>query len=333
MIPLGPVLAALLVAPVPWCDRERGALDLHVDLPFQVHYRERPVDLREPGGDVSAAHMRRGCVRTLVLSLFVPGERPELDELLDVLATAERIVQVNRWSILGEPGEVAVVFSIEGSEPLVGELDAIPRLVARGVRLFGLVHARHNALAESSSDPHPHAPGLSTEGRAFVEAVYDAGALVDVSHASDATFDDVAAIAKARKRPLVATHSNARALSDHRRNLTDAQLRTIAETHAVVGVAFHAPFLRRAWMDANAKDFARHVAHMIEVMGPSHVAIGSDLDGLITPASGLESHAGLWAIAMHVRAAGIDGAALAGLMGGNALRVLESPTRRASRRR
>jgi membrane dipeptidase len=333
VIPLGPVLAALLVAPVPWCDRERGAVDLHVDLPFQVHYRERPADLREPGGDVSAESLRRGCVRTLVLSLFVPGERVELDELLDVLAAAERIVQVNGWSMLGEPGEVAVVFSIEGSAALLGELDAIPRLVARGVRLFGLVHARHNALAESSSDPHPHAHGLSEEGRAFVQAVYDAGALVDVSHASDATFDDVATIARAKKRPLVATHSNARALSDHRRNLTDAQLRTIADTKGVVGVAFHAPFLRRAWKDASAKDFARHVAHMIEVMGPSHVAIGSDLDGLITPAQGLASHAGLWAIAMHVRAEGIDEAALAGLMGGNALRVLETATKRAVRRR
>ena len=94
MIPLGPVLAALLVAPVPWCDRERGAVDLHVDLPFQVHYRERPVDLREPGGDVSAAHMRRGCVRTLVLSLF---------DMEDGVFDSMVILAHFQWTCSGEP--------------------------------------------------------------------------------------------------------------------------------------------------------------------------------------------------------------------------------------
>ncbi len=336
MIPLGPVLAALLVTPMPWCRQERGAVDLHVDLPFQVHYRDRAPDLAEAGGDLSRARLERGCVRTLVLSLFVPPDDrapPDLDDLLAVLETAETITRVNGWVRLGEPGPVAVVYAVEGAAPLAHDLDAIPDLVARGVLLFGLVHTHHDALAESSSDPRPHARGLSETGRAFAEAVYDAGALVDVSHASDASFDDVAAIARARKRPLVATHSNARAVAFHRRNLTDAQLRTIAATGGVVGLAFHAPFLNRAWRDADATDFARHAAHMEAVMGPGHVAIGSDLDGLIRPARGLDSHESLWSLAMHMRAEGIGESSLAGIMGGNALRVLSAATKRASRRR
>ena len=336
MIPLGPVLAALLVAPVPWCRDERGAVDLHVDLPFQVHYRERAPDLGEDGGDLSRTRLERGCVRTLVLSLFVPhrdGERSELAELLDVLATAETITRVNGWARLGEPGAVAVVYSVEGAAAIAHDLDAIPDLVSRGVLLFGPVHTHHNELAESSSDPRPHPRGLSETGRAFVEAVYAAGALVDVSHASDATFDDVAAIARARRRPLVATHSNARAVADHPRNLTDAQLETIAASGGVVGLAFHAPFLDRAWRDADVEDFARHAAHMEAVMGAGHVAIGSDLDGLIRPARGLASHASLWALAMQMRAEGIGEPSIAGIMGANALRVLVGATRRASRRR
>ena len=86
-------------------------------------------------------------------------------------------------------------------------------------------------------------------------------------------------------------------------------------------------------MSADVRDFARHAAHMEAVMGPGHVAIGSDLDGLIRPARGLASHASMWALAMQMRAEGIGEPSIAGIMGGNALRLLVRATRRASRRR
>ncbi len=316
-------LAALaLLAAVranPACGLPHGAVDLHVDLPFQVHYR-----LAE--GVTTTAALRRGCVRTVTLSLFVPHTMRPRDwhEFSAVLQTAKALSAARGWAPVAAAGlgQIAVLYAVEGSEPLSLHLDSIPELVADGVGLFGLVHTHHNSLAESSSDPHPHPAGLSPRGARLVNAVYDAGGLIDVSHASDASFDDVAKIALRRGKPIIASHSNARAVTAHDRNLTDAQLRVIAKSGGLVGVAFHAPFLNETWRSASATDWVTHVLHIRSVMGPGHVAVGSDLDGLIARAKGLESHAELPALASALQESGVSTQDIAGILGGNAARVL-----------
>jgi membrane dipeptidase len=318
----GALALVAAMAANPACALPHGAVDLHVDLPFQVHYRHAE-------GVTRTGMLRAGCVRTVALSLFVPHQMQQRDfeAFSAVLESAEHTVRARGWAPAGQAvaGQVAVIMAVEGAEPLADRLDAVPGLVARGVRLFGLVHTHHNRLATSSSDPHPSAGGLTARGRRFVEAVYAAGALVDVSHASDATFDDVAAIAARHRKPLVASHSNARAVTEHGRNLTDAQLRAIAASGGVVGVLFHAPFVRDDWREASVLDVADHVMHMRAVMGPGHVGVGSDLDGLIAPAKGLSSHAGYAALADALDGRGLDRGAIAGVLGGNAARVLMLP--------
>ncbi|MBW2455401.1 MAG: membrane dipeptidase [Deltaproteobacteria bacterium] len=303
-----------------------GVADLHVDLPFQVHYRGRSRDLSQPGGDVTAASLRAGCVELVVLSLFLPmGLRPRpltVEELAAVLNTAEMVVAANPVLTGTDGPGTRVLFSLEGSQAIAVQPDQIPHLVSRGVILFGLVHAHHNDLADSSSDPHPKRGGLTPAGERFVEAVYRAGALVDLSHASDDSFTDVAVIARRWGRPLVATHSNARAIALHHRNLTDDQLKTIAASGGIVGLAFHAPFLRHDRGRATVDDVARHARHMIDVMGPSHVAIGSDLDGLIQHAAGLETHHGMPTLIEAFQRQGILAQTLQALLRANAKRVL-----------
>jgi membrane dipeptidase len=304
-------------------------VDLHVDLPFQIHYRSRSPDLSQPGGDVTAASLQAGCVELVVLSLFLPtGLKPRphtVDELLAVLATAERTVAANPLLSRTSGSGVQIIFSLEGSQAIAQRLDLIPQLVGRGVLLFGLVHAHHNDLSDSSSDPHPGRGGLTRLGEGFVAAVYQAGALIDLSHASDETFDDVATIARQWGRPLVATHSNARAITAHRRNLTDGQLQTIAASGGLVGMTFHSPYLRGDRQRATVADAARHARHLIDQMGPSHVAIGSDLDGLIQHPNGLESHHGMPSLIGALQRQGIEGDVLRALLRDNALRVLGPP--------
>lgn len=300
-----------------------GVADLHVDLPLQVRWEGRPRDLSMPGGSVTAESLRAGCVRTMVLSLFLPPRvRHTVDEQIAQLETAEGIVRANP-GVFGPEG-VTPIYATEGSQALAGHLDRIPELVARGVRLFGVVHNRHNDLADSATDTAAGRGGLTPEGERFVRAVYAAGALVDVSHASDEAFDGVARIARELGRPIVATHSNARALAHHPRNLTDEQLRAVAASGGIVGLNFHASFLRRDEAPATIDDVVRHAAHLGRVMSPANVALGSDLDGHIRPAVGLETHAGVPDLVRALCRAGIQGEALRGLLGDNVRRVLQA---------
>jgi membrane dipeptidase len=303
--------------------------DLHVDLPYQVHYRGRPARLDQPGSAITAASLRKGRVGFLVLSLYLRSgfhaPRHTMADVDALLETAERIIRDNPHVFAGaEP--VRYLFSMEGAHPLANREDQLSALMARGVRLFGLTHWLHNELGDSSTDPRRPHGGLTPAGRALVRAVYERGGLIDVSHASDATFADIAAIARELEKPLIATHSNARALTPHPRNLTDDQLRAIAASGGLVGLSFHAKHLRAHDIgqpaEASIADVVEHAKHMIAIMGPEHLAIGSDLDGNIAAARGLEDHGGMDALLCAMRQADMSAGEVRAIAGDNAMRVL-----------
>lgn len=126
-----------------------------------------------------------------------------------------------------------------------------------------------NALAGC----HASFQGLSRRGAEFVRAAEDLGILIDVSHLSERAFWDLARIARC---PILASHSNCRALCGHTRNLTDDQLRAVAESGATVGLNLYPPFLGE---NADFSVLQRHLEHMLRLCGEDHVAIGGDLDG------------------------------------------------------
>jgi membrane dipeptidase len=169
--------------------------------------------------------------------------------------------------------------SFEGRPP---DIDA---LWSRDVRIFGLAHAWHNDLAGAATDPRPRATrGLTAKGRQVAAQILERGGLIDVSHLDADSFFDVARLAKEHgDAPLIATHSGVSALANHRRNLSDAQLRAIARSGGgtgLVGVTLHGPHLRAAGQ-ASSQDWARAVWHVVETVGPGHAALGSDFDGAI----------------------------------------------------
>ena len=133
--------------------------DLHVDLPYQVHYKRRPRDLRRPGSAVTAAGLRRGRVGLLLLSLHLRvglrvNTRAPMHNIEDfeaLLTTGESVVQANPAVFTG-PNPVRYLFSIEGADVLTGHEQRLPGYIARGVRVFGLTHALHNRLADSATD-------------------------------------------------------------------------------------------------------------------------------------------------------------------------------------
>jgi membrane dipeptidase len=198
-------------------------------------------------------------------------------------------------------------------------------LYAAGLRSLSPVWSRSNAfghgvpfLCPSSPDT---GPGLTDLGKELIVACNRLRILIDLSHLNERGFWDVAAISKA---PLVATHSNAHALSPHSRNLTDKQLTAIGETGGIVGVNFATSYLRRDGRqdaDTPVDLVIEHLEHILNRVGEHGVGFGSDFDGAKIPA-GIGNAAGLQNLVQVMRARGYGEPLIEKLCYRNWLRVL-----------
>ncbi len=302
-------------------------VDLHVDVPWQVHFKGRDPKLAE--GHATVANLTAGAYGGMVFPIYLPDylhkTGPLVSDAEDILGTIEKIIESSgAFLALGkgasEPGKITSFASIEGAGAFAADITRIDRFIERGVRLIGPVHAKNNGLASSATGDAVDF-GFTKVGKDFCERVYSRGAIIDVSHLSDRGFADLVPIAKKYGAPIVASHSNARAIADHPRNLTDDELRAIGETGGVAGLNFHSPFVsskKKVTLD----DVVAQLDHMIKVAGVDHVAIGSDFDGGIKPAKGLEDASMLPALAAKLRKKGMSHEDVLKVFSLNALRVL-----------
>jgi membrane dipeptidase len=227
-------------------------------------------------------------------------------------------------------GTVTAIVHMEGAEPIAPDLSNLEEWYDRGLRSIGLVWSRPNAFAEGVPFRFPSSPdtgpGLTDAGRELVRACNRLGILVDLSHLNEAGFWDVTRLSD---KPLVATHSNAHALSPSSRNLTDAQLDAIRESGGVVGVNFAVGFLREDGghePSTPITEIVRHVDYLSQRMGVDHVAFGSDFDGALISEE-LGGAAGLPKLVAALRDAGYDDEAVARITHENWLRVLRATWR------
>jgi membrane dipeptidase len=306
-------------------------VDLHVDLSYQFNYCDKSFE--EGTGQFAARRLVDAGVAGVVLPLFVPATVSKRGATREALEQSyERVLaRLSQSQVFllpgnaGEPGRVRTWFAFEGAAPIAEDLEQISIWVKRGLRVFGLVHVKNNSLAASATDPRGRSLGLTRFGKAFVSRVHREGGLIDVSHASDRTVFDVVALARRDGVPVLATHSNARAIHSHPRNLSDGALDAIASTGGLVGINFHSPFLRAKGRGrATVADVVAHLRYAAARIGVEHVAVGSDFEGGIVPASGLESAEHLNTLVVAMREAGFAAEAISAVFGGNALRVLSS---------
>lgn len=223
-------------------------------------------------------------------------------------------------------GAFATVLHIEGAEAIGPDLDALHVLHAAGLRSLGPVWSRPNVFGHGAPFRFPSSPdigpGLTEAGRALVRECEALRIVVDVSHLNEAGFWDVA---KTSDAPLIATHSNAHAVTPHARNLTDAQLDAIAERGGLVGLNLATCFLRedgRMRSDTGLETVARHLDHLIGRLGEDHVGFGSDFDGAIVPA-GIGDAAGMQRLLDFLSDRGFDRAILEMVAWRNWLAALE----------
>lgn len=308
-------------------------MDLHADTLWRLWKGER-FKKRDPTGQVDRRRLARGGVDAQVFAVWMPTETrapaATAHALIDlfeaqIVAPGSGVVAVRSEAGLVEAarqGQVAGWLSLEGAEALEGDPERLREFYARGVRWVSLTWNADNAFGTGAGRaPSPSAQsGLTPAGRRLVELMNTLGVGVDVSHASAATFWDVAAQSR---RPLIATHSNAAAVYEHRRNLDDVQLWAVAASGGVVGLNFHGPFLRPLRRDQRASlaDVVAHARHMRAVMGAAHVGLGSDFDGGIRAPRGLDHVGRLPALTSALADAGFTADELRAVLGGNVRRA------------
>lgn len=172
----------------------------------------------------------------------------------------------------------SAIFTVENASALNNKLENIRRFSELGVRIMTLTWNGSNSVGDGADIINP--VGLTDFGRKAVAEMEKYSIVVDVSHASDKLFYDVAETAT---RPFIATHSNSRTITSHRRNLTDEQFEIIKNAGGIVGLNFYKGFLSDAPEDANMYDILRHTEQFLSLGGENTVCIGSDFDGCDLP--------------------------------------------------
>ena len=176
-------------------------------------------------------------------------------------------------------GKTAAFLSAEGAELLDCDPDKLRLAHRMGVRIVNITWNHPNALSGTNAEEPDR--GLSEQGRAFVKTMGELGMLVDVSHLSDPGFWDVMEITD---RPVVATHSNSRAVFPDPRNLTDEQFTAIINTNGVAGLNMYAGFLGE---DPDFDTVISHLEHFLALGGENNVSMGGDWDGITQMPQGM----------------------------------------------
>lgn len=374
-------------------ERVRGLLrrvpliDGHNDLAWRIRTEGKPptdvaaYDLRKPTpGHTDLDRLARGQVGAQFWSVYLPGDlkdsgfaRVQLEQLdiarrviaryPDCLALALSADDIEREF---ERGRVASLIGMEGGHSIENSLGVLRACYALGARYLTLTHNVTTDWADAALDSARHG-GLTPFGREVVREMNRLGMLVDLSHVSPATMSAALDVSEA---PVLFSHSNARALVDHPRNVPDAILTRVRANGGMVMVTFVPAFVsaevaafearrdaedkrlagsvgdaderRRAleaWDGANPRpratlsQVADHVEHVRDVAGVDHVGIGSDFDGIDTVPVGLEDVSKFPDLLAELARRGWSDAELAQLAGRNFLRVFREVEAVAARLR
>lgn len=198
-------------------------------------------------------------------------------ELVKILSGKE-VIQCQQEKKTG------ILLTIEDGGVFMGDIRRLYKAYEDGVRLVTLTWNHENEIGyPNSTDADVMCRGLKRFGYEVLEEMCRLGMLVDVSHLSDGGFLDTAEFMKKKGLPFVASHSNARALCPHQRNLPDEYIKILADTGGVMGLNFAAHFLNekeKADGNSRVEDMVRHVLHIRDIGGTEVLAIGSDFDGV-----------------------------------------------------
>jgi microsomal dipeptidase-like Zn-dependent dipeptidase/anthranilate/para-aminobenzoate synthase component II len=272
------------------CDTHRRVLtlDTHCDTPM---FFPQNVDFgtRDPKLLVDLHKMTEGHQDATIMVAYLPQTMPltehpkqYTDDIFDkieaIVAKHSQHVAIARtpddlWQHKHQDKK-SIMLGIENGHALEGSLDNLRHFAQRGIVYMTLCHNGDNDICDSARGEHTH-NGVSAFGREVISEMNRLGIMVDLSHAGEKSFYDALELSMT---PIVCSHSSCRALCDHPRNLTDDQMRALAQKGGVMQVTLYHGFLVKDG-EATLDDAMRHLEHAIEVIGIDHVGLGTDFDG------------------------------------------------------
>jgi len=327
--------------------REVPLIDGHNDYPWALREHDAGRDLNrldirvsQPSLHTDIPRLRQGGVGGLFWSVYVPAtltgaaamratieqidvvhrmmrKYPDTFELATTAAGVERIFKA---------GRIASLIGMEGGHAIDNSLAVLRMFHAAGARYMTLTHSANVRWADSGTDT-PRAGGLSRFGEEVVREMNRLGMLVDLSHTSPDTMRDAIRVSEA---PVLFSHSDARALNDHRRNVPDDVLRLLPGNGGLVMVTFVPGFLTPTGT-ATLADVAAHMDHVRRVAGADHVGIGSDFDGIESVPAGLEDVSKYPALTAELLRRGWPDEDVRKALGLNVLRVMRRAEEAAAR--
>lgn len=350
-----------------WLARARAlhrraiVIDTHVDTTQHLLRQHWNIAERHVDGHVDIPRLREGGIDAVFFAVYASGPLPrgqgaaaarrQIDTIHQVIERHPADLALARTS--GEicraksAGRIAVLLAIEGGYLIEDSLEVLREFHDAGAIYMTLTHGFHTTWADSAGIHQPLEPrhrGLTDFGREVVREMNRLGMIVDVSHVSDDTFWHVLETSCA---PVLATHSSCRAVSPHRRNLSDDMIRALAERGGCVQINFHAGFIDPTFPPLSPEAVAAHFAaglprasgltehvtplavladhfdHALRLVGPDHVGIGSDFDGVPALPAGMEDCSCLPLLTATLLERGHSEADLTRLLGANVLRVLD----------
>jgi membrane dipeptidase len=212
---------------------------------------------------------------------------------------------------------IGIIFTVEGGEP-IEDLRNIKKIKEMGIKGISLTWSRDNTLASAHNTNNDY--GLTEKGKSAIELLNQAKIMIDISHASDKTIEDILRLSKS---PIYASHSNSRTICNTKRNLTDEQIKKIAKNGGIIGISFHSQHLTHK-KESYIDDVFAHIKHIKEIAGSKSIALGSDFDGHINTPVDLKNVEEIQNLVKKLKAENWTDEEIEGILYKNFLRFFES---------
>lgn len=271
-------------------------IDLHCDVLWKLWESKGKISFSDsPGLDANKERLNKGNVKIQCFAVFIPPELKTTEQFqaaleqinyfyTEILEANHDMIQIKSWKdvLKLKPDQTGAVLTLEGIDCIGNDIQKLSILKHMGVLSVGLTWNYGNLAADGAQEPR--GAGLTEYGKKVVLYNNDNRLLTDVSHLSERAFWDVIDLAHFP----IASHSNAKSICDHPRNLTDKQAEALFEKNGMIHVVFYPEFTDEKDV-VTVSDLIRHIDHFSSLGGVSHIGFGSDFDGIDKHISGLEN--------------------------------------------